>query len=234
MLQYECVVSEKVDRVRTYDLDAMQLRLRASVNGIETKSRQSAQVDVADVPAAKTLVSTERHTSVTPKDLSKRWGIRLQQAKEKLKMTTQKIVRSDTMPLGRRYRADRNFDKPRLRGDWSTDTLDGRVVSKAGNRYGQVFANKSYFAAIYPMDSKGKAGEALRIFCQEFGVPYKLTFDGSQEHNGKRTEFMHQIRKNDIEYHVIDPERHNENPDEGVIRKVQRKWYHTMMATTGI
>ena len=98
----------------------------------------------------------------------------------------------------------------------------------AGNRYGQVFANKSYFAAIYQMDSKGKAGEALRIFFQEFGVPDKLTSDGSQEQNGKRTEFMHQIRRNDIEYLAIDPERHNENPTEGVIREVRRKWYRTI------
>ena len=142
-------------------------------------------MDVSDVPAAKTFVLTERHTSVMPEDFSERWGIGLQQAKETLKRKIQKIVRSTTMPLGRRYRADQHFEKPRLRGDWSTDTLDGRVVSKAGNRYGQVFANKSYFAAIYPMDSKGKAGEALRIFCQEFGVPDKLTFDGSQEQNGK-------------------------------------------------
>ena len=133
------------------------------------------------------------------------------------------------MPLGFRYRDDQQFEKPRLRGDWFTDTLDGRVVSKAGNRYGQVFANKSYFAAIYPMDSKGKAGKALRIFCQEFGVPDKLTFDGSQEQNGKRTEFMHHIRKNDIDYHFIEPERHNKNPGEGVIREVRRKWYRTMI-----
>ena len=79
------------------------------------------------------------------------------------------------------------------------------------------------------MDSKGKAGEALRIFCQEFGVPDKLNFDGLQEQNGKRREFMHQIRRNDIDYHVIDPERHNENPAEGVIREVRRKWYRTMI-----
>ena len=110
-----------------------------------------------------------------------------------------------------------------------TYTLDGQVVSKAGNRYGQVFANKSYFAAIYPMDSKGKAGEALIIFCQEFGVPDKLTFDGSQEQNGKQTEFMHQIRKHYIDYHVIEPERHNKKPAEGVIREVRRKWYRTMI-----
>ena len=113
--QYACVVSEEVDRVRTYDIDAMQLRLIASVNVIDTKSRQIAQVDVADIPAAKTFVSTERHTSVTPEDLSERWGIGLKQAKETLKRTTQRIVRSATMPLGRRYRADRHFEKPRLR-----------------------------------------------------------------------------------------------------------------------
>ena len=70
--QYACVVSEEVDRVRTYDLDAMQLRLIASVNVTDTtKSRKIAQVDVADVPAAKTFVSTEQHTSVTPEDLNK-------------------------------------------------------------------------------------------------------------------------------------------------------------------
>ena len=40
---------------------------------------------------------------------------------------------------------------------------------------------------------------------------------------------MHQIRKNDIDYHVIEPERHNENPAEGVIREVRRKWYRAMI-----
>ena len=69
--QYACVVSEEIDRVRTYDLDNMQLRLMASVNVMDKKSRQIAQVDVADVPAAKTFVSTEQHTSVTPEDLSR-------------------------------------------------------------------------------------------------------------------------------------------------------------------
>ena len=61
----------------------MQLCLIASVNVTDTtkSQRKIAQVDVADVPAAKTFVSTERHTSVKPEDLSERWGIGLQQAK---------------------------------------------------------------------------------------------------------------------------------------------------------
>ena len=68
------------------------------------------------------------------------------------------------MPLARRYRADKMYENPRLRGEWFTDTLDGRVISKDGNRYGQVFSNKGFFAHIYPMDTKLKAGDALRKF----------------------------------------------------------------------
>ena len=54
--QSACVVSAEVDRVRTYDLDAMQLRLIASVNAIDTKYQKIAQVDVAGVTTAKTFV----------------------------------------------------------------------------------------------------------------------------------------------------------------------------------
>ena len=102
------------------------------------------------------------------------------------------------------------FTRKTLAGAWSTDTMDGRCKSLAGNRYAQVFANKGYFSRIYPMDSKGKAGNALRLFCQEFGIPEDLTFDGSKEQNGKNTEFMKQVRRHDINFHVSDPDHHNQ------------------------
>ena len=121
------------------------------------------------------------------------------------------------------------FERKTLKGTWSTDTLDARVKSLDGNRYGQVFANNAYYAVIYPMDSKGKAGDALRTFCAEFGVPEKLVFDGSKEQTCKGTEFMKQICRNDIDYHVTEPERHNQNPAEGVIREIRRKWYRIMV-----
>jgi len=108
------------------------------------------------------------NTSVTPEDLSERWSIGLGQARETLKRTTQRIVRLAVMPLARIYRADRIFEKRRLRGKWFTDTLDGRGTSKDGNWYGRVFANRGYFATVYPMDTKSKAGDALRTFCREF------------------------------------------------------------------
>ena len=72
------------------------------------------------------------------------------------------------------------FVRKLLAGEWSKDTIDGKCKSYDGNWYRQVFANKQHFAKFYPMDSKGKAGKALQIFCKEFGVPEKLTFDGSK------------------------------------------------------
>ena len=85
------------------------------------------------------------------------------------------------LPLSRRYKSDRIYELTRLPGELFTDTIRGRKVSRDGNKYGQVFANHTYFAAIYPMDRKGKSGEALRVFCQEFGVPERLTMDSAKE-----------------------------------------------------
>ena len=77
--------------------------------------------------------------------------------------------------------------------------MDGRYKSHTRNKYVQVFANTGYFAKIYPMDSKAKSGDALRMFCQEFGVPEKLTFDGSREQTGKETTFIKEVRKQGID-----------------------------------
>ena len=79
------------------------------------------------------------------------------------------------------------------------------------------------------MDSKKKAGEALKVFCREFGVPHDLTFDGSKEQCKKRTTFMKEVRKHDIKYHIAGPDMHNHNPVEGVIREIRRKWFRTMV-----
>ena len=142
------------------------------------KPSKTISTDV-DSKELHTFESSERHTDVSPQDLSERWNISIQQATATLKKTTQRFIRSAVLPLARRYRADRMFKRKTLDGKWATDTMDGRCKSLDGNRYTQVFTNDKYFSKIYPMDSKGKAGDALRIFCEEFGVPQTLTFDGS-------------------------------------------------------
>jgi hypothetical protein len=78
------------------------------------------------------------------------------------------------------------------------------------------------------MDSKGKAGEALRTFCQELGVPDKLRFDNCKEQTGKNTKLQQQIRKNNIQHHVSEPDMHNQSPTKGVVRKIRKKWYRIL------
>ena len=79
------------------------------------------------------------------------------------------------------------------------------------------------------MNKKSKAGNALRLFYQEFGVPDRLTFDGSKEQIKPGTEFMKQIRTHDIDHHISEPDLHSQNPAEGVIGELRRKWYRIMI-----
>ncbi|KAI2511667.1 Reverse transcriptase (RNA-dependent DNA polymerase) [Fragilaria crotonensis] len=181
----------------------------------------------ADVPLPKTFATSKRHSGITAQELSERWLIGLTQAHDTIKVTTQNCVRSAVLPLSRR--SDRVFEKPLLRGDFYTDTMDGRCKSMNGNRYAQVFANKDFFAIAYPLTTKSAAGDALRQFISEFGRPEKLTFDGSQEQCGRKTEFMRNVRKYSIDFHVTEPHRPNHNFAEGVIREIRKKWFRVMV-----
>ena len=193
-------------------------------------NREGPSIDPSiDVPNPNTFISSDRRSDVSERDLSERWFISHSQAMKTLQKSTQRFKRSAIMPLTRRYRADRMFYRKCLAGVWSTDTLDGKVKSLEQNRYAQVFANKSYFVTICPLEKKRQAGEALKSFCREYGVPEHLTFDGSKEQNGRNTESMRQIRQNDIDHQRIEPEFHNQNPCEGVIRELRKKWYRVMV-----
>ena len=117
-----------------------------------------------------------------------------------------------------------------LTGQWSTDTIDSNCgKSLDGNRYAQVFSNKNYYAKVYPIESKDKAGDALHQFCNEVGVPKELIFDGSREQCKKNTKFMQTVRKYGINYHISEPHYHNQNPVEGVVRKLRWKWFCTIV-----
>ena len=191
----------------------------------EQRFIKSTQVDV---PADRTFVSSKRHSQVTSENLSERWNIGLQQAKQTMKVTTQKGVRSAIMPLSRRYRADLMYQQRRLNQKFYTDTLMGKYKSLTGNTCIQIFANESQFVKAYPMESKAEAGLALRQFVRDYGAPDKLTSDGAGEQTGGKTAFMYNVRKYGIDHHLSEPGRPNQNRAEAVIREVKRKWYRQM------
>ena len=151
------------------------------------QSERKIRTGITDIHVPPSFISSQRHTDVSPEELSDRWGIGINTARKTLQNTTHTVLRSTTLPLSRRYKADCMFHRKTLSGTWETDTIDGRARSLDGNQYAQVFTNRGYFAKLYPMESKSSSGDALKIFCREFGVPEKLISDGSKEQTGKNT-----------------------------------------------
>jgi hypothetical protein len=48
------------------------------------------------------------------------------------------------------------------------------------------------------MESKALAGDALKQFIKEYGVPEAMTVDGSQEQTARNSKFVQILRKYDI------------------------------------
>ena len=81
------------------------------------------------------------------------------------------------------YQADRMYIRPRIRGTIYTYTMNGRYKSLAGNKHAQIFSNESFFATAYPMEHKSSAGQALKQFISDFGIPDRLVCDGTRQMN---------------------------------------------------
>jgi hypothetical protein len=169
-----------------------------------------------------TFLSKDRHSRTTPEELSERWGLSIAQAALTLKATTRRLIRSALMPLARRYRVDRMFKPNRLAGTFATDTMDMRCNSIHGERYCQVFANKEFFAAAYPIEKKGDAYEPIDWFVQDYGAPETLISDGAPEQVGRNSKFQAKLRKHGIKHKTSETERSNQNPAEGTIREVRK------------
>jgi hypothetical protein len=107
--------------------------------------------------------------------------------------------------------------------------MDGRSKSIEGNRFVQVFANKDFFAVVYPIAAKSGAGDAICQVIHDVGRLEKLTFDRSLEQNGKKTKFMANIRKYSINHQTTEPYQPSHNFAEGVTREIRRNWFHKMV-----
>ena len=95
--------------------------------------------------------------------------------------------------------------------------------------WAQVFVNNSFFAVSYPMGKKSSAGQALKQFIVEFGVPDRIVCDSSGEQTEKRTEFTATVRKHGIDLHLTEPDCHNQSKVEGVIWELRKRWFRVML-----
>ena len=148
---------------------------------------QERNIKAVNVEPRKTHRPNERHSMISSEQLSERWAIGLNQAKQTIRVTTQRGTRSAILPLSHHYRTDWMNHQKKLRGPkFYTDTLFGRYKSLSNNTRAQIFANERQFVKAYPMESKAMAGQTLRQFISDFGVPEKLFFDGASEQVGAK------------------------------------------------
>ena len=72
-------------------------------------------------------------------------------------------------------------------------------------------------------------GQSYKDFYHDYGVPEHLTFDVVISQIVKNTLLMKTINKYGTRYHVSSPIIPNENPTEGAISEIKKRWYKIML-----
>jgi len=161
-----------------FDYRTLADRLVASVQ-IASSDRSMASVNSGDALGAKAVLSLDRHSKVSPEELSRKWGCGLETAKRTLKVTTQKGIRYAVQPVHRRYRVDHlNLHRKRLNQDWYMDQMFSRTKSMSGKTCANVFTNGKV-TKVYPLPSTSSANltNSLQDFADNVGIPSLIHSD---------------------------------------------------------
>jgi hypothetical protein len=138
------------------------------------------------------VLTTDRHSKVGPEELSRKWNIGLQMAKDTLDATTKHGVRTAVHPMSWQLRVNHlHLHRPRLKGMWFLDTMIAKVKSLLRSKCANVFTNGK-FTKVVPMTSHMEAAESLIDFTDDVGIPEMLMTDGATEFTGRHTDFIKQ------------------------------------------
>jgi hypothetical protein len=195
-----CVYDEKEFRDGLVSAVQIAMMYQEDVNEIEYKWKVHG------------VITNDRHSKVTPKELSHKWNIGLQTAKDTLRVTTQKGIHTVIHPMTWRVRVNHlHLHRQRLRGTWYTDTLLSKVKLKLRNKCTNVYTQGKFTRAI-PMTSHKDAGKSLIEFTDNVGIPEWLVTDGTTtEFTGRHTEFVKEARHMRIMLHTTEQGRKNQN-----------------------
>jgi hypothetical protein len=103
----------------------------------------------------------DRHSKVRPEELSRKWNIGFQTAKDMLEVMTQHGVWMAVHPMSRRLRVNHlHLHMARLQGMCFLDMLIANVKSLLGNKCANVFTNGKFMKVVL-IASHADAGESL-------------------------------------------------------------------------
>ena len=78
-------------------------------------------------------------------------------------------------------------------------------------------------------DDGPTVGQTLNDFINEWGIPDFLVFDCAKVQTGQNILCMKIIWEANINYHISEPRRPNQNPSEAAIREVKKRLYRLML-----
>ena len=183
-----------------------------------------SKVQVASVSSSCDVahVVSKQGKAVDASTLAKRWMIPQDRAKNTIKKTTQRGVRTVlNRAMTRRYPTnDRMLRYPRLPHTLFTDTLIAGTVSTRGNKYAQIYASNFGWARAFPMAKKGDAHETLSLLFKRDGVPPEMIMDGSKEQT--LGTFSKKLKEAGCHKHQVEPYSPWQNAAETGIRELKR------------
>ena len=179
------------------------------------------------------VIANTRHSVITAEHIARTFNIGLNKAKETLRVTTQKGVRTAQYPLTRRYRVDHlNLHRNYLRGKWYVDWMPSATKSITQCKGAFVYSNGTY-PEMYPKEDNkmGSAKETLQSFCHDVGVPEKLKSDRAPELCGRQSEYAKFAKSKGIDLSYAEPERATQIYQVDIaIRELKKRWHQKMVS----
>ena len=179
------------------------------------------------------VIANTRHSVITAEHIARTFNIGLNKAKETLRVTTQKGVRTAQYPLTRRYRVDHlNLHRNYLRGKWYVDWMPSATKSITQCKGAFVYSNGTY-PEVYPKENNkmGSAAETLQSFCHDVGVPEKLKSDRAPELCGRQSEYAKLAKSKRIDLSYAEPERATQIYQVDIaIRELKKRWHQKMVS----
>ena len=167
-------------------------------------------------------IKSKRGNRVDAETLARRWNIDPAKAKNTIKRTTQRGVRSLMHPthLRRFSTNDRMLRYRRMPDPVFTDTLKAGTVSERGNKYAQVYCTSYGWSRAHPMKTKGEAHETLSLVFSRDGVPPKIVMDNAREQI--HGEFRRKAKEADCAVVSTEPYSPWSNLAEGCVRETKK------------
>jgi hypothetical protein len=120
--------------------------------------------------------------SLTPEELTRKWGCSLAMAKQTLKVTTQRGIRNVLAPGERRVHYKTNhLNFPNLNTAFYIDTAKAKFKSARQFLYAQIWTNEYGYDRFHPLKLKCDTHQSLTTFANEDGVPKQVVTDGAKE-----------------------------------------------------